>query len=82
MQSSVHEPLNLGCNQLVTINRLVDMVEATAGVKLRRRYKLDARRASGGATATISCGDWPPGEGCFRRGPSRHLPLPRRLPQA
>ena len=30
MQSTVYEPLNLGCNQLVTINRLVDMVEASA----------------------------------------------------
>ena len=43
MQSSVHEPLNLGCNQLVTINRLV---EATAGVKLRWRYKLEAEHKS------------------------------------
>jgi hypothetical protein len=35
--------LNLGCNQLVTINRLV---EATAGVKLRWRYKLEAEHKS------------------------------------
>jgi GDP-D-mannose 3',5'-epimerase len=28
MQSSVHEPLNLGSDQLVTINRLVDVVES------------------------------------------------------
>jgi GDP-D-mannose 3',5'-epimerase len=42
MASSVDEPLNLGSDQLVTINQLVDMVEAIAGVKLRRRYKLDA----------------------------------------
>jgi GDP-D-mannose 3', 5'-epimerase len=34
--------LNLGSDQLVTINRLVDIVEAIAGVKLWRRYKLDA----------------------------------------
>jgi GDP-D-mannose 3', 5'-epimerase len=42
MESGVHEPLNLGSDQLVTINRLVDLVEAIAGIKLRRRYKLDA----------------------------------------
>lgn len=42
MRSEFAEPLNLGSEQLVTINRLVDLVEEIAGVKLRRRYKLDA----------------------------------------
>jgi nucleoside-diphosphate-sugar epimerase len=42
MESDVTEPLNLGSDQLVTINRLVDIVESIAGVKLQRRYKLDA----------------------------------------
>ena len=36
------EPINLGSSELVSINRLVDLVEEIAGVKLRRRYKLDA----------------------------------------
>jgi nucleoside-diphosphate-sugar epimerase len=36
------EPINLGSSELVTINQLVDTVEAIAGVKLRRRYRLDA----------------------------------------
>jgi GDP-D-mannose 3', 5'-epimerase len=36
------EPLNLGSDELVTINRLVDIVEKIAGIKLKRRYKLDA----------------------------------------
>ena len=36
------EPINLGSSELVTINQLVDTVEAIAGVKLRRRYQLDA----------------------------------------
>lgn len=35
-------PLNLGSEQLVTINELVDIVERIAGVKLRRLYNLDA----------------------------------------
>jgi GDP-D-mannose 3', 5'-epimerase len=35
------EPINLGSSELVTINQLVDTVEAIAGVKLRRRYRLD-----------------------------------------
>ena len=42
MESDVAEPLNLGSDELVTINRLVDIVEEIASVKLRRNYKLDA----------------------------------------
>jgi GDP-D-mannose 3', 5'-epimerase len=42
MESDVVEPLNVGSAQLVTINKLVSIVEEIAGVKLRRRYRLDA----------------------------------------
>jgi nucleoside-diphosphate-sugar epimerase len=42
MASDITEPLNLGSDELVTINRLVDIVEDIAGVKLERNYKLDA----------------------------------------
>ncbi len=42
MKSDFTEPLNLGSDQLVTINQLVDIVESIAGMKLRRRYNLDA----------------------------------------
>ena len=42
MHSRVEEQLNLGSNQLVTINQLVDIVETIAGLRLRRRYLLDA----------------------------------------
>jgi nucleoside-diphosphate-sugar epimerase len=42
LHSDVEEPLNVGSDQLVTINQLVDVVEEIAGVKLTRRYKLDA----------------------------------------
>jgi nucleoside-diphosphate-sugar epimerase len=42
MESDVTEPLNIGSDQLVTINNLVDIVERIAGVGLRRRYKPDA----------------------------------------
>lgn len=42
MASGIHEPLNLGSDELVTINQLVDLVEEIAGVRLRRRYNLDA----------------------------------------
>jgi nucleoside-diphosphate-sugar epimerase len=36
------EPLNLGSDELVTINQLVSMVERIAGVSLKRKYLLDA----------------------------------------
>jgi GDP-D-mannose 3',5'-epimerase len=42
MDSDVAETLNVGSEQLVTINQLVDIVESIADVKLKRRYKLDA----------------------------------------
>jgi nucleoside-diphosphate-sugar epimerase len=42
MASEVSDPLNVGSDQLVTINQLVDIVEHIAGVRLKRRYKLDA----------------------------------------
>jgi nucleoside-diphosphate-sugar epimerase len=40
--SDVEEPLNIGSDESVTINQLVDVVEELAGVKLKRRYNLDA----------------------------------------
>lgn len=42
LNSDIVEPINLGSSQLVTINQLVDIAEAIAGVKLKRNYKLDA----------------------------------------
>jgi nucleoside-diphosphate-sugar epimerase len=42
MQSDILDPINLGSAELVTINRLVDIVEDIAGVRLTRRYNLDA----------------------------------------
>lgn len=46
--SGLLEPVNLGSADLVSINRLVDVAEAIAGVKLKRRYKLDAPRGVAG----------------------------------
>jgi len=40
--SDVRDPLNVGSDQLVTINGLVDIVERIAGITLDRRYVLDA----------------------------------------
>ncbi len=48
VESEIHEPINLGSSELVTINQLVDIVEEIAGVRLHRRYKLDAPRGVNG----------------------------------
>jgi GDP-D-mannose 3',5'-epimerase len=42
MYSNIEEPLNLGSTEMVSINRLVDIVEDIAGYKLERNYDLDA----------------------------------------
>ena len=42
MDSNILEPINLGSEEMVSVNQLVDIVEDIAGVKLTRRYKLDA----------------------------------------
>jgi nucleoside-diphosphate-sugar epimerase len=47
-ESEIHEPLNLGSSELVTINQLVDMAEDIAGIKLQRNYKLDAPKGVNG----------------------------------
>jgi len=47
-ESEIHEPINLGSNELVTINQLVDIVEEFAGIKLKRKYNLGAPRGVNG----------------------------------
>jgi nucleoside-diphosphate-sugar epimerase len=42
MESDMTEPINLGSSQLVTINRLYDIVEEIAGTKVERKYDLTA----------------------------------------
>jgi nucleoside-diphosphate-sugar epimerase len=42
MESDILDPINLGSEELVTINQLVDIVEEIAGVRLDRQYILDA----------------------------------------
>ncbi|MGZ5021305.1 MAG: NAD-dependent epimerase/dehydratase family protein [Chthoniobacterales bacterium] len=48
MQGDFAEPLNLGSNELVTINRLVDLAEEIGEVKLERRYNLTAPKGVNG----------------------------------
>jgi nucleoside-diphosphate-sugar epimerase len=48
MESDIREPINLGSSELVTINQLVDIAEDIAGVKLHRKYNLDAPKGVNG----------------------------------
>lgn len=47
-ESEIHEPINLGSSELVTIDQLVDIVEDIAGLKLKRHYQLDAPKGVNG----------------------------------
>lgn len=42
MESDVSQPLNIGSDELVSVDKLVDIVGEIAGVELRRRYNLAA----------------------------------------
>jgi GDP-D-mannose 3', 5'-epimerase len=51
MASEVADPVNIGSDEVVTINQLVDVVEGIAGVRLKRRYNLDAPRGVRGRSS-------------------------------
>lgn len=51
MHSDILEPINLGSAEMVTINQLVSIVEDIAGIKLNRRYKLDAPKGVRGRSS-------------------------------
>jgi nucleoside-diphosphate-sugar epimerase len=44
----VTTPINLGSSELVSINELVDLIQDIAGVKLERKYNLDAPQGVAG----------------------------------
>jgi len=48
MRSDILDAINLGSSEAVSINQLVDKVEAIAGIKLKRNYKLDAPKGVNG----------------------------------
>lgn len=42
--SGVNEPVNIGSEEMVSINQMVTLLEDIAGITLSRQYKLDAPR--------------------------------------
>src|SRR5215475_549922 len=55
--SEILEPINLGSSEAVTINQLVDLAEQFAGVKLNRKYNLEAPKGVNGRNSdnTLIC---------------------------
>jgi GDP-D-mannose 3', 5'-epimerase len=64
LRSDVAEPVNIGSSELVTVNRLVDLVEEIAGISLDRRYDLGApvgvRGRNSDNTLILKALDWEP----------------------
>jgi nucleoside-diphosphate-sugar epimerase len=64
MSSEIDVPINLGSSEMVTINGLVDIVEEIAGIKVNRRYDLDAPKGVRGRnsdnTMILERLDWEP----------------------
>lgn len=53
-ESDVHEPLNLGSSEIVTIDQLATLIQGIAGVHLNRRYNLDAPKGVNGRNSDNS----------------------------
>lgn len=64
MWSDVGEPINIGSAEMVTINQLVDIAEAIAGISLDRRYNPSAPQGVRGRSSdnalTRELLDWEP----------------------
>ncbi|MEP6763625.1 MAG: NAD-dependent epimerase/dehydratase family protein [Gemmatimonadaceae bacterium] len=52
--SNILDPINVGSSELVTINQLADIAESIGGVKLKRRYNLDAPKGVNGRNSDNS----------------------------
>lgn len=51
MHSDIKEPINLGSDELVSINQLVDVIEKIAKITLNRKYDLDAPKGVRGRSS-------------------------------
>jgi GDP-D-mannose 3',5'-epimerase len=65
MDSGITEPINLGSDELVTINQLVDIVERIAGIEVERKHDLNAPQGVRGRNSDNTMInaelDWEPG---------------------
>ncbi len=65
MASGMRDPVNIGSDEVVSFNQLVDIVEEIAGVRLRRKYIVDAPKGVRGRnssnTLVAATLGWTPG---------------------
>jgi nucleoside-diphosphate-sugar epimerase len=54
MESDVREPINIGSDQMVSINQMVGMLEKIAGIELQREYNLSAPKGVRGRNSENS----------------------------
>jgi nucleoside-diphosphate-sugar epimerase len=54
MESDVHEPINIGSDQMVSINQMVGILEEIAGIELEREYNLSAPKGVRGRNSENS----------------------------
>ena len=54
MHSNFVDPLNIGSDEMVSVNRLVDIVEEIAGIRLKRLYNLNAPKGVRGRNSDNS----------------------------
>ena len=54
MAADFHDPLNIGSDDLITVNQLVSIFEEIAGVELERIYNLDAPQGVRGRNADLT----------------------------
>lgn len=51
INSDIVEPINLGSGEAVSINQLIAVVEEIAGIRLQRKYDLDAPQGVNGCNS-------------------------------
>jgi nucleoside-diphosphate-sugar epimerase len=54
MDSEVREPINIGSDQMVSINQMVGILENIAGIELEREYNLSAPKGVRGRNSENS----------------------------
>ena len=54
MDSDIREPLNIGSDEMVSINQMVDVLESISNITLERRYDLTAPKGVRGRNSDNS----------------------------
>jgi len=84
MQGYLREPLNIGGDELLTINRLVDIIEVIVGITLERQYDTTKPKGINGRnsdyTSIQELLGWQPGVELRRGLDATYVLITARLP--